>query len=259
MFHRARDGGADGPDFQETLARLERELDAEWDFAEMRSPHFQIAFAGGERESDAAARAVSDGLEDAYFHVGGKLDLYPDERVPVVLYPSEDFHDVTQTPSWTGGVYDGRIKLPSRGVEQGDSAVIERTLRHEYGHVLVSQLSRGRAPVWLNEGVAIWCEEERDGDREDWAYRTLAGQVPLSAARAGRVVHPAAARSRPRRLRAELSRRAPPGGGLRRPPRARAARGARRGRGPSTKRFRASTRAAWPGSRADFVDELTNG
>lgn len=177
MFHRARDGGANGPDFQENLTRLERELDAEWDFSEMRSPHFQIAFAGGQRESSVAARAVSDGLEDAYFHVGSKLDLYPSERVQVVLYSSEDFHDVTQTPSWTGGVYDGRIKLPSRGVEDGDSAVIERTLRHEYGHVLVSQLSRNRAPVWLNEGVAIWCEEERDGDRADWAYRTLSGEV----------------------------------------------------------------------------------
>ena len=177
MFHRARDSGASGADFQENLTRLERELDAEWDFSEMRSPHFQISFAGGERESNAAARAVSDGLEDAYFHVGRKLDLYPSERIPVVLYSSEDFHDVTQTPSWTGGVYDGRIKLPSRGVEDGDSAVIERTLRHEYGHVLVSQLSRNRAPVWLSEGVAIWCEEERDGDREDWAYRALSGEV----------------------------------------------------------------------------------
>ncbi len=179
MFHRARDSGAAGPEFQETLARLERELDAEWDFSEMRSPHFQIAFAG-ERESDAAAQAVSRGLEDAYFHVGRKLDLYPGERVPVVLYPSQDFHDVTQTPDWTGGVYDGRIKLPSRGVEEGDSAVLARTLRHEYGHVLVNQLSRGRAPVWLNEGVAIWCEEERDGDREDWAYQTLSGRILFS-------------------------------------------------------------------------------
>jgi len=177
MFHRARDSGAGGPDFQQTLARLERELDAEWDFSELRSPHFQIAFAGGERESNAAAQVISHGLEDVYFHVGRKLDLYPSERVPVVLYPSEDFHDITQTPSWTGGVYDGRIKLPSRGVEDGDSAVLERTLRHEYGHALVNQLSRGHTPVWLNEGVAIWCEEDQDGDREDWAYQALAGEV----------------------------------------------------------------------------------
>ena len=128
MYHRARDVGAGGPDFQENLARLERELDAEWDFDELRSAHFQIAFAGGARDSNAAARAVSDGLEDAYFHVGHKLDLYPGERVQVVLYASEDFHDITQTPSWTGGVYDGRIKLPSRGVEDGDSAVIEECM-----------------------------------------------------------------------------------------------------------------------------------
>jgi tetratricopeptide (TPR) repeat protein len=175
MFHRARDLGARGPDFQETLARLERELDAEWDFAEMRSPHFQIAFAGGERESNAAAELVAHGLEEAYFHVGRKLDLYPDERIPVVLYPSEEFHDITRTPSWTSGVYDGRIKLPVGGIREGD--VLTRTLRHEYGHVVVHQLTHGRCPVWLNEGVAIWAEQDQDGEREEWAHAALAGQV----------------------------------------------------------------------------------
>jgi hypothetical protein len=177
MFHRARDLGADGSDFRETLTRLERELDAEWDFAEMRSPHFQIAFAAGEHESDAAAQIVARGLEDAYFHVGRKLDLYPSERIPVVLYPSEEFHDVTQTPSWTSGVYDGRIKLPVGGITDGHDAVLTRTLRHEYGHVVVHHLTHGRCPVWLNEGAAIWVEEDEEGEREDWAHETLSGQV----------------------------------------------------------------------------------
>lgn len=176
MLHRARERGATGPDFDETLGKLERELDAEWDFAQMRSAHFQIAFAEGGRESDAAAQLIARSLEDAYFHVGRQLDHYPSERIPVVLYASEEFHDVTQTPSWTSGVYDGRIKLPVGGINDGDQAVLDRTLRHEYGHVLVHELSRGRCPVWLNEGTAIWSEEERDGDREDWAWRVLAGQ-----------------------------------------------------------------------------------
>jgi len=174
MFHRARDSGAGGADFQETLARLERELDAEWDFAEMSSPHFHIAFAGG--ESQSAAQVVLEGLEEAFFHVGRKLDLYPGDRIPVVLYPSEDFHDVTQTPSWTSGIYDGRIKLPVGGLGVEDAAVLQRTLRHEYGHVLVHQLSRGQCPVWLNEGVAIWTEETSDGEREGWARDMLADQ-----------------------------------------------------------------------------------
>jgi tetratricopeptide (TPR) repeat protein len=177
MFHRARDLGAGGPEFQETLTRLERELDAEWDFAEMRSPHFRISFAAGEEQSDAAAQVVARGLEEAYFHVGRKFDLYPSERVPVVLYASEEFHDITQTPSWTSGVYDGRIKLPVGGITDSDDAVLTRTLRHEYGHVLIHQLTRGRCPVWLNEGAAIWMEEDREGEREDWAMRTLSGQV----------------------------------------------------------------------------------
>lgn len=174
-LHRARDAGARGPDFDAMVGRAERELDTEWDFDETRSAHFTIGFAG-EHDSVAAADLVAPGLERAYFHVGSKLDLYPGERVPVVLYASEDFHDVTQTPSWSAGVYDGRIKLPVGGLMASDDDVLERTLRHEYGHVLVHELSRGRAPVWLNEGVAIWAEEERDGDRVEWAEGTVAGQ-----------------------------------------------------------------------------------
>ena len=178
MFHRARESGAAGPDFQETLSRLERELDAEWDFAEMRSPHFQIAFAGGQRET-TPRRGGGAGAGGCVLPRRRQARPLPGERVPVVLYSSQDFHDIADAELDRRRVRRAH-QLPSRGFEEGDQAVVERTLRHEYGHVLVNQLSRGRAPVWLNEGVAIWCEEERDGDREDWAYRTLSGQVLFS-------------------------------------------------------------------------------
>lgn len=173
MFQRAREIGAAGADFEAMLTRLERELDAEWDFAAFSTPHFHLSFPQG--EDSEAAQVVSSVLEDAYFAVGRKLDLYPEMPTEVVLYASEDFHTVTQTPDWTGGVYDGRIKLPVRGIV-GGSELLARTLRHEYGHVLVTKLSNGTVPVWLNEGLAIWAEEQSDGDREDWAYETIAGQ-----------------------------------------------------------------------------------
>jgi tetratricopeptide (TPR) repeat protein len=173
MLQRARESGASGEEFETLLARLERELDAEWDFVGFSTPHFQISFAQGKNRE--AAHAVAQVLEDAYFSVGRKLDLYPDEITEVVLYASEDFHDVTQTPDWTGGVYDGRIKLPVRGLA-GESDLLVRTLRHEYGHVLVTRHSRGRVPVWLNEGIAIWVEEQEDGERVEWAFDQIAGQ-----------------------------------------------------------------------------------
>jgi len=173
MFQRARERGGAGSQLDETLRRLERELDAEWDYAELPSPHFVISFAYGENYE--AARAVLSSLENAYVSVGYKLDFHPSNRVSAVLYDSEDFHDVTQTPSWMGAVYDGRIKLPVHDLDQRHPR-FDATVRHEYAHALVNQLSMGRCPVWLNEGIAIWAEEDTEGERTKWAEATIAAQ-----------------------------------------------------------------------------------
>jgi Flp pilus assembly protein TadD len=173
MFQRARDLGVTGSEFDAILARLERELDAEWDYTELPSAHFTISFAAGENYS--AARNVQESLEQAYFTVGGKLDFYGSERTPVVLYDEEEFHDITQAPTWMGALYDGRIKLPVHGLDER-SALLDRTVRHEYAHAVVSQLTKGRCPVWLNEGVAIWAEEVVEGERLEWARTVVADQ-----------------------------------------------------------------------------------
>jgi tetratricopeptide (TPR) repeat protein len=173
MFQRAREKGASGTAFDESLQRLERELDAEWGFDELRSPHFEISFSSGENRE--AARVVLGSLEEAYFVVGRKLDSYLPDRTQVVLYPEQEFHDVTQAPSWTGGVYDGRIKLPVRGLHEA-GPLLDRTLRHEYAHVVVNHLTHGNVPVWLNEGVAIWAEGDRGDQRLTWARDTIAGR-----------------------------------------------------------------------------------
>lgn len=177
MFHRARDHGARGEDFDTMLSRLERELDAEWDYDQLRSAHFEISFDSGADRS--VAPIVLDSLERAYFSVGRRLDWYPDGRTQVVLYPDEEFHDLTQSPDWTAGIYDGRIKLPVRGLVATDERV-DRVLRHEYAHVVVGELTHMRCPTWLNEGVAIWAEEEWEGERANWALDTIAGKPLFS-------------------------------------------------------------------------------
>jgi hypothetical protein len=62
-----------------------------------------------------------------------------------------------------------------RGLLEGDP-VLDRTLRHEFGHVLITTLSRNHAPVWLSEGAAIWVEEEQEGEREAWALGVIEGR-----------------------------------------------------------------------------------
>lgn len=179
MLQRAQKTGVRMPGLAEQIERLSREVDAEWDFRSDDSRHFEIRFSQG--ESDYAARIVLRSLESAYETVGRKFGIYPEQRTEVVLYPEKDFHDITQTPEWAGAAFDGRIKLPIRGLTSDDDA-LDRIVRHEYAHSLIASLGNPNVPTWLNEGLAMWAEEESDGDRLDWARRRLAGHRLLTLA-----------------------------------------------------------------------------
>jgi tetratricopeptide (TPR) repeat protein len=177
LLQRAKEAGASGPDLDKLLQQLSREVDAEWNFVQLESRHFRVSFA--DDDDRRAVRQVLSALEDAYDTVGSKFDYYPEERTPVVLYTQQDFHAVTQTPDWAGAAFDGRIKLPVRGLTS-DEPDLARVVAHEYAHSLVARLSDGPCPVWLNEGLAVWAEEVENGDHEAWAKTKIADQELFS-------------------------------------------------------------------------------
>jgi len=117
--------------------------------------HFSVLFEGP-AEEDAAAAAV-DILERAYDSIGGLLQAFPAEPITVVLYTQQQFRDITRTPGWSGGLFDGRIRLPVRG-GLADRREFERVLTHEYVHALVHSVAAGGVPAWLNEGLAAALE-----------------------------------------------------------------------------------------------------
>jgi tetratricopeptide (TPR) repeat protein len=173
LLQRAKESGVRSPELDNKVAQLGREVDAEWDFVQTESAHFRVSFA--DTEDGHAVRLVLAALEEAYFTVGSKFEDYPAERTPVVLYTQQDFHNITQTPGWAGAAFDGRIKLPVRGLQAEDTQ-LPRVIRHEYAHSLITQLSNNRVPVWLNEGLAVWAEETEEGERQAWAEQKIAGQ-----------------------------------------------------------------------------------
>ncbi|MCC6767017.1 MAG: tetratricopeptide repeat protein [Deltaproteobacteria bacterium] len=162
MLREAVAAGADSPGLADTVARLERDAAAEADYHSLGSSHFVIKIEG--REDSEAARTVLNALEDAYRRVGARFAYYPLERLEVVLYPDETFREVTGSPHWSGGIYDGRIKMPIGGLARGNER-LARTVRHEYAHAAIVTLSKGKAPVWLNEGLAQVAEETDDAGR----------------------------------------------------------------------------------------------
>ena len=140
-------------------------------FQQNLSPHFTVLFEGP-AEQRLAAAAV-DALEAAYWRIGTALLAYPPTVITVVLYTDEQFRDITRSPAWAGGVFDGKIRVPMRGA-LNDPRQLEKVLAHEFTHALVKSLAPRGVPTWVDEGLAVVFEM---GDLK-WAER-LARQAPF--------------------------------------------------------------------------------
>ncbi|HEY6874452.1 MAG TPA: tetratricopeptide repeat protein [Geobacteraceae bacterium] len=119
---------------------------------------FVISYDEG--TGSALADDVLAVLESAYNRVGSDFSLYPSVRIPVILYTRQDYRSVTSSPEWSGGLYDGKVRLPIGGAHE-ITPLLRGVLFHEYTHVVVRELTRGNCPTWLNEGLA-----ELEGRRE---------------------------------------------------------------------------------------------
>lgn len=124
-------------------------------FDQKLGDHFTVLFEGPS-EAELAKQAV-DTLEAAYWRIGAALYTYPAEPIIIVLYTREQFRDVTQSPEWAGGAYDGKIRVPVQGAMR-NIREFERVLTHEFTHALIRTLAARRVPQWLNEGLAIYFE-----------------------------------------------------------------------------------------------------
>jgi tetratricopeptide (TPR) repeat protein len=136
----------------EYLARAERESNAESEFSQRESSHFNFHFEG-KQTSEAFRRDLVATLDSEYDDLVRDLGYSPHNNIAVTLYTRQAFFDVTRAPSWTGALNDGKLRIPISGV-QSVTPDLARILKHELTHSFVSQMSSNRCPTWLNEGIA---------------------------------------------------------------------------------------------------------
>lgn len=141
----------DRPGLLAVLQKARREMSVEDSMDRGHSSRFNLTYDPG--VSTTLALAILDVLESAANQVGAELGHFPVARVPVAIYKRDDFKDVTNSPDWSGGVYDGTIRLPFGSLSE-ISPSMRAILFHEYAHVVVFDLTRGNCPVWFNEGIA---------------------------------------------------------------------------------------------------------
>ena len=148
------------------LAKALRDKQEEERYKENESSHFMLRYSGAAEPS--LAHDVLRTLERHFDAVESELSYSPPDAIGVILYTQQAFADITEAPAWVGALNDGRIRVPVQGLN-GVTPELSRVLKHELTHSFIQQKTRGRAPTWIQEGLAQWME----GKRSDAAAEAL--------------------------------------------------------------------------------------
>ena len=160
------------------LKKALRDKEEEAQYKENESRHFTLRYSGA--AEPAMARDVLRTLEHHFDAIETELSYSPPDAIGVILYTQQAFADITQAPAWVGALNDGRIRVPVQGLSSV-TPELSRVLRHELTHSFIQQKTRGRAPTWIQEGLAQWMEGKRS-DANAAALVRMAASEPEQAA-----------------------------------------------------------------------------
>jgi hypothetical protein len=149
------------PAVEQFLAKAQREDTVESDFSQHESSHFVLHYEG-HQTSEAFRGQIVEALESDYDDLVRDLGNPPHDNIVVTLYTEQAFFDVTHAPTWSGAINDGKLRIPVSGLNSMNSE-LARVLKHELAHSFITQLSGGRCPPWLHEGIAQFLEPKSLG------------------------------------------------------------------------------------------------
>jgi hypothetical protein len=165
---------------QQFLAKAQREENVETDFAQHESSHFVLHYEG-KQTSESLRGQILAALESDYNELVSDLGTPPRDNILVTLYTEQAFFDVTHAPSWSGAINDGKLRIPISGLSSL-TPELARVLKHELAHSFINQLSAGRCPPWLHEGIAQLLEPKSLGGDGRQLSRLFKAQhnIPLN-------------------------------------------------------------------------------
>jgi tetratricopeptide (TPR) repeat protein len=170
------------PEVESALEKAERDKVEEESYREGETVHFALKYNGSATPN--LARGILHTLEEDFRDLESQLDFSPPEQIGVILYTEQSFADITRAPSWAGAINDGRIRIPVQGLTSV-TPELSRVLKHELTHSFVGQKSHGRAPTWLQEGVAQYMEGRRSASVGALLDQANQGLVPTLRALEG--------------------------------------------------------------------------
>lgn len=157
---------------------------------------------GSERVGAVSVRAeIVEALSQSIAGLEPYFQHRMNRPLTVLVYPREAFYGDSprsgtvpslRLPTEVLGLFDGKIRIPApsghpeQAVHPSKDDSLTTVLWHEYTHAVVFDLSHGRAPRWLQEGLAQEAETLAKADRPSTSSgRTVnQGERPLESVRA---------------------------------------------------------------------------
>jgi hypothetical protein len=138
------------PDVQSLYRRVERETQGDQSTDKIYGMHVALRYENTAVPAETA-RQMAAAIDEEFARVSAQLGCYAEDRIVAIVQSREAYRKTTDAAEWSGGQYDGRIRVPVFD-GQGMDARMRRVLAHEITHACLSML--GTWPAWFQEGVA---------------------------------------------------------------------------------------------------------
>jgi len=148
------------------LEKARKESGVHNELGVLQSAHFILRY--DRKVSDyQLGQQILTALEGLYRQLSVELTSQPPATVAVILYPGQAYFNITQAPSWSGALFDGKIRIPTQGLTSVTSE-LSAVLVHELTHAFIRSLPGRGCPSWFNEGIAQFQEGKSSSSYRKW-------------------------------------------------------------------------------------------
>ena len=105
------------------------------------------------------ANVIAKQIKNTHYVYENLLGSPKNFKLTIKLMNQEDFFNITNVPRWTNAIYFKKhIIFPIDDENQKFDIEFLKSLRHEYMHAFIYNLSNGKCASWFDEGIAQWAE-----------------------------------------------------------------------------------------------------
>ena len=111
-----------------------------------------------EPKYEKIAQSISKQIEKTHIIYEKLLGTPKNFDLTIMVLNQKDFFNLTKVPNWVNAIYFKKhIVFPIDDNKKFDINFL-KSIRHEYMHAFINNLSKGKCANWFDEGLAQWAE-----------------------------------------------------------------------------------------------------